>query len=291
MSEQDKARVAVITGASSGIGKATAKALAAQGWHVIGQGRDPGRTAEAEAEIRAAAAPGARVDMIRGDLSLLADAARMAREIAALTPRVHALLCNAGGVRADKAITAEGNEATFAGNHLGHFLLANRLLPQLRDAARTSPPGTARIVSVSSLAHERSGPIDWNDPQMLADWASGPAYCSVKLCNILFTRELAKRLAGDGIVANAMHPGVVDSNFASHGDTQLQAYMATQAMISPDDAADTLIWLASAPEAGRTSGDYFFQRQAIPTSAAAQDDAAAARLWEESEKLVARAGV
>ena len=133
-------RVAVVTGASSGVGQAAARALAARGWHVIALGRDAGRTAAAVAEIRAAAAPGARVDAIRGDLALLSDTARMADEIAALTDRVHVLINNAGGVRAERVITAEGNEATFAGNHLGHFLLTQRLMPRLRAAAATGAP-------------------------------------------------------------------------------------------------------------------------------------------------------
>src|SRR5271163_5318714 len=149
-------RVAVVTGASSGVGQAAARALAARGWHVIALGRDAERTAAAAADLRASAAPGARVDVIRGDLTLLSDTTRMADEIAALTDRVHVLINNAGGVRAERVITSEGNEATFAGNHLGHFLLTNRLMPRLRAAAATGAPGTVRVVSVSSNAHESS---------------------------------------------------------------------------------------------------------------------------------------
>jgi NAD(P)-dependent dehydrogenase (short-subunit alcohol dehydrogenase family) len=121
MTQQDESRVAVVTGASSGVGKAAAKALAAQGWHVIAHGRDPERTAAAEADIRAAAAPGAKVDMLRGDLSLLSDTARMAKEIERLTDKVHAMLNNAGGVRSELIITAEGNEATLCGQSSGSF--------------------------------------------------------------------------------------------------------------------------------------------------------------------------
>ena len=136
----EKRKTAVVTGASSGVGKAAATLLAAMGWHVIALGRDPGRSARAEAEIRAAASPEARVDMILADLSLMADTARAAGEVAALTDRVDALLNNAGGVRDEKIVTSEGNEATFAGNHLGHFLLTDRLLPLLRKAAADAPP-------------------------------------------------------------------------------------------------------------------------------------------------------
>ena len=284
-------QVAVVTGASSGIGKAAAKALAAQGWYVIAHGRDRERAAAAEAEIRAAAAAGGRVDMIRGDLSLMSDTARMAADIGGLTDKVHALLNNAGGVRSELVITPEGNEATFAGNHLGHFLLTHRLMPLLRAAAVTSKAGTVRVVSVSSTGHEGCPGLDWDDLQKTHVWNSGKSYCVAKLCNILFTRELAKRVAADGIVANAMHPGVVASNFANHAEPRMKSYMETLQSVPPEAGADTLVWLATAPEAGGLTGGYFHKREALSPAPAALDDGAAARLWRESEALVARAGV
>lgn len=283
--------VAVVTGASSGVGKAAAKALAAQGWHVIAHGRDPARTAAAEADIRAVAAPGVKVSVVRGDLALLSDTARMAREIAGLTDKVHVLLNNAGGVRNELVMTPEGNEATFAGNHLGHFLLTNRLFPLLRSAAATSEPGAVRILSVSSDGHEGCPGLDPDDLQQTRAWLSGKSYCLAKLCNILFTRELAKRLAGDGIVANVMHPGVVTSNFVNHAQPRMKSYIETLESFPPEVGADTLIWLATAPENGKVTGSYFFRREALSPSAAALNDAAAAQLWQESEALVARAGV
>lgn len=282
-------RVAVVTGASSGIGKAAAQALVAQGWDVVAHGRDPERSASAEVDIRAAAAAGARVHMIRGDLSLMSDTVRMAGEIAAFTDKVHVLLNNAGGARAEYMITPEGNETTFAGNHLGHFLLTNRLLPLLRAAALASEPGTVRVVSVSSSGHEVSPDIDWDDLQMKQNWVSGRAYCLAKLYNVLFTRELARRAAADGIVANAMHPGIIGSNFMNHCEPGMKSYMKTQDLKSPEVGADTLVWLATAPEGGSTTGGYFHNRQPVAASAAALDDQAAARLWKESETLIANA--
>jgi NAD(P)-dependent dehydrogenase (short-subunit alcohol dehydrogenase family) len=123
---------------------------------------------------------------------------------------------------------------------------------------------------------------------MIANFSSTPAYCRAKLANILFTRELARRLAGDGIVVHAMHPGLVSSNFANHGDDAMQSYLQANSdtSISPRDAADTLIWLASAEQPGLTTGQYFHERTSIATSPAAKDAAAAKRLWLESEKLV-----
>jgi NAD(P)-dependent dehydrogenase (short-subunit alcohol dehydrogenase family) len=283
-------RVAVITGASSGIGKETAKALAAQGWRVIGVGRDPGRSAAAEAEIRAASTGGG-VDMLRADLASLAEAARAAREIAALTDRVDVLVNNAGGMAKQLVVTAEGNEELFAGNHLGPFLLTVRLLPLLRKAAADAPKGSVRILNTSSNASEMVDGIDWSDVQMLDNFIPGLAYCRAKLANVLFARGLAKRLAGDGIVAHSMHPGVVDSNFISHADPTAQAHIRTLEALTPRQGADTLIWLATADEPGRTSGGYFYERAPRAPHPSVDDAAAVERLWAESEKLVAKAGV
>ena len=147
-----------------------------------------------------------------------------------------------------------------------------------------------RVIGVSSTGHEYCPGFDWNDLQMLGHFTAGGAYCQAKLANILFTRELARRAAADGIVAQVMHPGVVSSNFAAHGDASLQAYMKTLDAVSPAEAARTMIWLATSPEAGEGSGRYFYNCEAVPPSPAALDDAAAARLWRESEALLARMG-
>lgn len=290
MRDVDMNRVAVITGASSGLGKEAAKQLAAQGWHVIAHGRDAGRSAAAETEIRAAAAPGAKVDMIRGDLALMSDVAKMADEIAGLTDKVHVMLNNAGGMRSELVMTSEGNDASFAGNHLGHFLLTNRLMPQLQMAAASSPHGTVRVISTTSDGHLYCPGIDWDDLQLTKDWNSGNSYCLVKLYNVLFTRELAKRGAADGIIAHALHPGVVASNFTSHVVASTKAYMDTLDAQPPEVAALPLVWLATAPEAGTMTGLYWNRHEAEAPAPAALDDESAARLWAESEKLVEKAG-
>jgi NAD(P)-dependent dehydrogenase (short-subunit alcohol dehydrogenase family) len=282
-------RVAVVTGASSGIGKETAKALAGQGWRVIAIGRDPGRSAAAEKEIRAASS-GRKVDMIRADLALMADAARAAREIAALTDRIDVLVNNAGGMAKAKVITKEGYEENFAGNHLGPFLLTTRLLPLLRRAAADAPRGSVRIINTSSDASEMIKGLPFEDLQNIENYSNGAAYCHSKLANVLFARGLAKRLAGEGIIAHSMHPGTIDSNFATHADERTQAYIATLPALTPAEGADTLIWLATAEEPGKSSGGYFCKRQPRTPNPLIDDDAAVDRLWQESEKLVARAG-
>ena len=145
--------------------------------------------------------------MIRADLSLLADAARVAREITALTDRIHVLINNAGGMAKAEVITPEGYEGNFVGNHLGPFLLTTRLLPLLRRAAANAPPGSVRIINTSSDASEMIEGLDWSDLQTQNNFNAGLAYCRSKLANVLFARGLAQRLAADGIVAHAMHPG------------------------------------------------------------------------------------
>jgi NAD(P)-dependent dehydrogenase (short-subunit alcohol dehydrogenase family) len=283
-------RVAVVTGASSGIGKETARALAAAGWHVIATGRDPARSAAAAEDIRAASV-GGRVDMLVADLSLLAEAARLARDIAAITPRVDVLINNAGGMANGLVMTAEGYEANFAGNHLGPFLLTNRLMPLLRAAAATAPLGSVRIINTASDASEMIPTLNLDDMQNLGNYSNGLAYCSGKLANVLFARALAGRLAGDGIVAHAMHPGAVDSRFFDDIDAEARARVRDLPKVSVAEGADTLIWLATSEEPGRSSGLYWHKRALRAPNPVVEDSAFVARFWDESERLVARAGV
>jgi NAD(P)-dependent dehydrogenase (short-subunit alcohol dehydrogenase family) len=258
-------RIAVVTGASAGIGKAAARQLLAQGWRVIGVGRDPQRCAAAEADL---ASP--HFTMLRADMARMAEVVATARAIQALAPRVDALLNNAGGVSAERVITDEGHETTFAANHLAPYLLTRLLSP-------------ARVIAVSSTGHEHCPEVRWDDLTFAEGFVGGAAYCHAKLANVLFARELARR----GVASHAMHPGVVASNFSSHCDAPMQAYMDSirDRALTPDQAADTLVWLATAEVPG-PNGQYWHNRESVTPSAAARDDAAAARLWQVSEDLV-----
>jgi NAD(P)-dependent dehydrogenase (short-subunit alcohol dehydrogenase family) len=282
--------VAVVTGASSGIGKATARKIVELGWHTIGVGRDPKRSATAEAEITAATAHDGTFTMLRGDFILMAEVKRTADEIKSLTPRLDVLINNAGGVRDRQIVTAEGTEATFAANHLAAFLLTRELLPLIKSSAPDLEPGSTRVIAVSSSAHRSTDGLDWDDLQSLGNVPPTAAYCRAKLANILFTRELARRAEAEGIVAQAMHPGLVASNFEFHGDEAMQAYMAAADKVPPEEPAETLVWLATDPEGGRKGGRYFYRKAEESPSEAAQDDAAAIRLWAETEKLLVKLG-
>ncbi|HEX7741813.1 MAG TPA: SDR family NAD(P)-dependent oxidoreductase [Sphingobium sp.] len=279
-------RVAVVTGASSGIGRETARTLASQGWHVIGIGRDPGRCADAAHEIAAASRGGGAIDMLRADLSLLREARRVAEEVAALTDRIDVLVNNAGGIANRKIVTDEGNDENFASNHLGPFVLTNRLLPLLRRTAGHAPKGSVRIVMTSSDASEMAPDLIWDDLQLEKNFNPGVAYVQAKLANSLFASGLATRLEKDGVIVHAVHPGAVRTNFSSHADADMSAYLATIDAVSPAEGADTLIWLATADEPGETTGGYYFRRQPRAPNPLVHDRTAVDRLWEESEKIV-----
>ena len=267
---------AIVTGASAGVGKETARQLLAMGWRVIGVGRDPKRCDAVAAEL---ASPD--FTMLRADLSSLADVARLAEDILALAPRIDALCNNAGGVQNERRDTPEGLEVTFAANHLAPFLLTKKLIPAL-------VPG-GRVIAVSSTGHEHCAGMNWDDLQFEQGWHSGVAYCQAKLANILFTRELSRRYGPQGLIAHVMHPGVVDSNFASHCEPGMQAYMESikDRSTPPDVPARTLVWLASGQEPAGANGRYFYNLAEAECSEAAKDDTAAARLWDASEALVA----
>ena len=276
---------AVVTGASSGIGAAAAAGLARHGYRIIALGRSRERMAQTIAAIRAET-PDAPIDTVFGDLAVMADAARMARDIAALTPRIDRLILNAGGHLAAREETVDGLEATFAGNHLGHFLLTTRLLPLLPRHEG------AQIIATSSVGHKMAGTIDWDDLQSRKRYQPSRAYGLAKLCNILFVRELATRLADDGIAANAVHPGVIASNFfaTTPGYMRFVLRLIEPLMGTPETGADTIVWLATDPAVAGETGLYWAKRKRAAMSPQAADPANARRLWEASEALVAQTG-
>jgi len=276
-------KTAVVTGASSGIGLVTARELARQGYRVIGLGRDPARSDAAREEIRAASASG-KVDFIVADLSLMTGVRKATDEIAWLTGRIDVLVNNAGALLEDRRVTPDGFEATFAGNHLGPFLLTRRLMPLLRVAVVAA--GEARVVNTASRAHRMVRDMAWDDLQLENGWSPWKAYAQSKLANILFTRELARREIDNGILVNAVHPGVVDTNFPSSGGrlTRLGWLLMKPFTRTPEQGADTILWLATVGPEDPTGG-YYADRKSASLTKAAKSAEGARRLWEISERL------
>ena len=274
---QDKTVVA--TGATSGIGEVAVTKLAAMGARIVFVARDAER-AEATLARLEQIAPGRGHRAHIADLSLIAETRRVGEKIAASEPRVDALVNNAGALYARRRVTAEGLELTFALNHMAYFVLTEALRARLVASA------PARIVSTASDAHAGAR-LDFDDLQCAAGYGGLKAYGRSKLCNILFTRELARRLAGTGVTANCLHPGVVATRFGDEagGWTAWLFPVIRRFAISPEAGADTIVYLVSSPEVAGVSGEYFAKRRIATPSAAARDDAAARLLWEKSEAI------
>ena len=271
-------KVALVTGGTSGIGKATAMALSAMGSDVVVVGRDRERGERAAAEIRAQT--GGRVDLALADLSSQAEVRALAEEFKRRYDRLDVLVNNAGLVQSTRTETVDGLEATFAINHLAPFLLTNLLLDMLQQSA------PSRVVTVSSEA-ERWGNIDFDDLQSKKNYRGFPVYGMTKLANIMFTYELAERLKGTGVTATCMHPGAVNTRFGTknRGPMTILFRAFKPFMRTPEQGADTVIWLASSPDVEDVSGRYYSDRKPIEPKKIANDSAARRRLWEESERL------
>lgn len=278
-SDTMQGRVCVITGASSGIGKATALQLATLGATVVLVCRNPERAEATRKEIREAARTDA-IDVLLADLSAQAEIQRLAQDLLARYPRIHVLINNAGIINAKRSLTVDGIEAVFAVNHLAYFLLTHLLLERL------SASGSARIINVASDAHQW-GVLDFNDLQNAHRYRSLRVYGQSKLCNILFTRELARRIAGTEVTANSMHPGGVATGLGwNNGWWAVLIAKALRPFIrTPEQGADTIVYLATSTEFTGVSGKYFRDRREIQPSQAAQDDEAARRLWQISAEL------
>jgi len=272
-----KGTVCVVTGATSGIGRAAATALAKLGATVVMVGRDRGRTEAAAAQIAAVSASPPRTEI--ADLASLEQVRGLAGRLAGLE-RIDVLINNAGLVLGERRLTPDGLEHVFALNHLAPFLLTNLLLPTLTASA------PARVITVTSDAHSAAR-LDLSDPNLEHGWDSWRSYANSKLANILFTRELARRLDGTGVTANCAHPGVVRTGFGreSRPLLKLGITIARPFMLSPERGADTIVYLASSPDVAGQTGGYYVKRQRREPSAAARDDTAARELWELSEKM------
>jgi retinol dehydrogenase 14 len=267
-------KVCLITGANSGIGKATALGLAQMGATVVMVCRDQAKGEAAQREIKAASSSES-VDLLLADLASQQSIRQLAGEIRERYPGLHVLINNAGISPSARRLTSDGIESTLAVNHLAPFLLTNLLLDHLKASA------PARIVNVSSTA---MGTIDFDNLQGEKQFNMMSIYGQSKLMNGLFTYELARRLEGTGVTANCLHPGVVSTNLA-RDFFPLFRLLVRFFFISPEKGAQTSIYLASSPEVEGVSGKYFIKKREAKSSPASYDEAAAKRLWRISEEL------
>jgi retinol dehydrogenase-12 len=275
-------KTCVVTGATNGIGRVSARALAKLGAKLFLVARDPQRAEETCAEI-ARETPRADVRIILADLSSQAEVRRAAADFLATGEPLHVLLNNAGVTQLTRSETVDGIETTFAVNHLAYYLFTRLLLERIRASA------PARIVNVASDAHRFGGPLDFDDLGSAKKFSWMAVYGRSKLANILFTRELARRLEGTGVTVNALHPGAVRTGLGMNNDApfmKLLVALARPFMRSPERGAETSIWACSAPELAKVTGRYFSDRREREPNAIAQDDAAASRLWDVSARLV-----
>jgi len=274
-------KIILITGATSGIGKVAAHAVAANGWYVVLAGRDTQKSRDTAGQIRAATG-NEKVDFMTADLSSLKEVRRLAREFNERYSRLDVLVNNAGAYFASRETSVDGYEKTFALNHLAPFLLTNLLLAAL---ARSPSP---RVVTTSSAAHQ-AGRLNFDDLQSSTRYPGlgWTAYANSKLANVFFTYELARRSNGYKYTANTFHPGFVASGFGrnNHGLIGLGVRLSQLLALSPEKGAETLVYLASSSEVEGITGKYFSSKKETPSSQLSHDGETAQQLWEASEKL------
>jgi NAD(P)-dependent dehydrogenase (short-subunit alcohol dehydrogenase family) len=268
----------LITGATRGIGLAAAEALVALGANVAIVGRNETAMRIAAARVKAARKGGATVDTFIADLSSQAAVRSLADEVLGRYPRLDVLVNNAGAMYAGRQVTGDGIELTWAVNHLAPFLLTTLLLGRLKESA------PAHIVTTASAAHQGAR-IPFDDLNAERAYRGFERYGQTKLANILFTRELALRLEGSGVTANCFHPGLVATGFNRNNGLLMDLGMTILRPVSrsPQKGAETLVWLATSPEAATVNGGYYFDEEHVMPSAAAQNMETARRLWEASE--------
>ena len=266
-------KTVIITGATSGIGEVAAIRLAQQGARIVFTARDRGRADATMAKLRRAGAADHAVHM--ADLSTLAEMKRVGAELAR-EPQIDVLVNNAGALFNRRQETADGLEMTFAVNHMAYFVITNILLPRLK-------PG-ARIVTTASNAH-RGAKLDFDDLQSKKGYAGFAVYSKSKLCNILFNRELARRITGSGVTANALHPGFVATRFGDNSGGLMRTVLKVAkpiGAISPEEGARTIIYLASSPDVADVTGAYFYECKPATPTAEARNDEDARKLWDIS---------
>ena len=273
-------KVCLVTGATAGIGKITATALAARGAELVISGRNRPKTEETVLEIKTSTGNN-NVNYLLADFSDLDQVRELAGNIHEKYDQLHLLVNNAGAFFNKRIPTSYGVEMTFLVNHLAPFLLTNLLLDTLRKSA------PARILNISSDGH-RQGKLDFEDLEMNKGYFGMKAYGRSKLANILFTYELARRLQGSGVTANALHPGHVatdiwKNDFGLFGPA-LKWFMS-QIALSPEEGAENSIYLASSPEATGVTGKYFIKREPVKSSPTSYDEEIAQRLWDISDNL------
>ncbi len=276
---ESSTNVCLITGGTSGIGAAAALEIARTGATVVIVGRTTRRCIHRVNKIKRRV-PGAQLDYFVADLSSQMQVRRLAAEFAARYPRLDILINNAGAYFAKRKVSVDGLEMNFALNHMAYFLLTTLLLDRLKE----SPSG--RIVVVSSGAHA-NGKIEYDDLQMAQNYSLGRAYAQSKFANVLFTYALARRLEGTRITVNALHPGLVATNLG-HNNNWLRTKMRNwlkRDILSPEEGAKTVVYLAVSPEVEGVSGKYFYECKAIPSSNESYVETNQEQLWQVSEKL------
>jgi NAD(P)-dependent dehydrogenase (short-subunit alcohol dehydrogenase family) len=275
-------KICLVTGSTSGIGKVTARELANRGATVVLVSRSRAKGEATQAEIKQATG-NQQVELLVADLSVLEDVRRLAAEFQHTYPHLHLLVNNAGGAYPTRTLTFEGFEATLAVNYLAPFLLTELLL----DTLKASAP--ARVVNVSSAQHANAS-IEFDNLQGEKKYANLRNYNQAKLALLLWTYELARRLEGTGVTVNALHPGVVASNFAAGmiGPAALAVKLLKPFLLTVEQGAQTTLYLATSPQVEGVTGKYFVKSQEKPSSSRSYDQTVGSRLWEVTEQLVAR---
>jgi NAD(P)-dependent dehydrogenase (short-subunit alcohol dehydrogenase family) len=271
-------KLCLVTGANSGIGLITARELVRRGADVLLACRRPeqGHAACAQIARETGRAP---LDLLVADFASLAEVRGLAERVRALGRPLDVLVNNAGLMLTERVLTRDGFETMFGVNHLAPFLLTRLLRDRL--------PPDGRVVTVASRAHKRAI-LDFDDLQGERSFGGWEAYCRSKLCNVLFSAELARRLGSPGPTSNSLHPGVVATGFGREGNALWRGALrlARPLMTSPEEGAATTLYLAASPDVQGVTGHYFVRCRAAEPSRAGSDARVAARLWELSERLV-----